>query len=382
MVWRVPETQEEYKQHIAGQIRRQGDGYLVVLPEEQDKDYDLAEITPLGERVAIQVKLYTKKKVGIDQVKKLLEFLETPAAAEFAGCARFVSVHGYSEQVFAFLEQIPNNKIALYVCNEKTDGRLEPAIPIRKPLHKWFGVFTSKGGVGKTTVAAHLAGAFARMGYKVLLLDVDPEQNLHRLFFNPELGKAELEVSFGKNSGENGKITVLDYNKFIRQSTKEPKAFMFDFIVVDCSPVLEENPKELLRVLDCAIIPTILNPLGLAKNSGVITRTFNKLRSVNNHANLFCLVNAYAVAEKKRNDVLVKFVQQHVGEYVQKTGDQKCALIPPEEVCIRHSTALLYWGYHIIDQSKPELAFRPAGRCYPLEDFLKLSEYLIEHLEL
>ena len=47
---------------------------------------------------------------------------------------------------------------------------------------KYIGVFTSKGGVGKTTVAAHLAGAFALMGYDVMLLDLDPDKNLRKLF--------------------------------------------------------------------------------------------------------------------------------------------------------------------------------------------------------
>jgi chromosome partitioning protein len=38
---------------------------------------------------------------------------------------------------------------------------------------------------------------------------------------------------------------------------------------------------------------------------------------------------------------------------------------------------LLYWGYHLVEGSKPQLAFREiAGRSFPKADFLKLLDYL------
>ena len=41
-----------------------------------------------------------------------------------------------------------------------------------------------KGGVGKTTVTAHLGAAFAAKGYNVLLLDLDLQGSLSSLFMN------------------------------------------------------------------------------------------------------------------------------------------------------------------------------------------------------
>ena len=49
---------------------------------------------------------------------------------------------------------------------------------------------------------------------------------------------------------------------------------------------------------------------------------------------------------------------------------------------IRYSLSLLYWGEHIINKSKPRLAFRSGGRSYPLADFLQLASYLEDHTEL
>lgn len=41
-----------------------------------------------------------------------------------------------------------------------------------------ISIFNNKGGVGKTTLTFHLAYALSEMGYKVLLMDLDPQCNL------------------------------------------------------------------------------------------------------------------------------------------------------------------------------------------------------------
>ena len=51
---------------------------------------------------------------------------------------------------------------------------------------KSIAVFNNKGGVGKTTLTYHLGCALAELGYKTLLVDLDPQSNLTLFGLDPE----------------------------------------------------------------------------------------------------------------------------------------------------------------------------------------------------
>ncbi len=52
---------------------------------------------------------------------------------------------------------------------------------------KAISVFNNKGGVGKTTLAFHLAHALAEMGHRTLVIDIDPQCNLTILGMDEEV---------------------------------------------------------------------------------------------------------------------------------------------------------------------------------------------------
>jgi len=241
---------------------------------------------------------------------------------------------------------------------------MSPPKPPRKRL-TYVGVFTCKGGVGKTTISAHLAGAFALSGYDVALVDMDPQRNLTTL-----LGEGvNLPGLGGKRS-----VTVYGIDEWV--DTKPPEDIKM--VVCDCSPAFDSNPAELVKKFDYCVIPTTLNPLGLNKNGHVIKSTLEAIRSINKTAELFVLINNYFEDETVKGKVLREEYQRFFQDLVGR--DKKFHFIDPEEAAIRNSKQLFYWGYHIYTGGRSELAFTPyAGKCLPKADFLNLLQYLEEN---
>jgi chromosome partitioning protein len=57
---------------------------------------------------------------------------------------------------------------------------------------KIVSIINYKGGVGKTTVTANVAGELANRGYNVLMIDLDPQASLTFSFVTPDYWKDEL----------------------------------------------------------------------------------------------------------------------------------------------------------------------------------------------
>ena len=227
-------------------------------------------------------------------------------------------------------------------------------------------------------MSAHLAGAFALMGFDVILVDLDPDKNLRKLFLNAEDGDDASLFIPGKKGQPGASITVLNHDEWDEKAYPDVK-----IVVCDCSPVLSENPKDLVAKFDYCIIPTTMNPLGVAKKADVITRTFGQIRAMNQKAEMFAVINGYdATAEaSERNRLLLDLLKSEISKYTAQ--DEKCKFIDPEDAKIRYSTALFYWGIHIVKKTAPELAFKEvAGRSYPRVDFLELADYLENHTDI
>ncbi len=57
--------------------------------------------------------------------------------------------------------------------------------------HEIIAIASTKGGVGKTSIAFHMAGSMAHHGYNVLVCDVDAQADLTGVFANQELEPSE-----------------------------------------------------------------------------------------------------------------------------------------------------------------------------------------------
>lgn len=341
-------------------LRREG--WSAQVASKEQKNYHLELVKP-NEKIAVQVR-NQRAKVHLGQIEKFLDFLEKANGRNFNG-GIFISTSGFTPSVYAYLreEKITNLKLAILRGNdliwdcEKLDATEE------RGRTTYIGVFTCKGGVGKTTVSAHLAGAFALNGYDVALIDLDRQQNMKKL-----LGEG---VYLPATRGEIGSvISVLGYEDWNEADYKETK-----IVVCDCNPEFDANPAEFIKKFDYCLIPTTLNPLGINKNADVIKRTFQEIRSVNSDAHLFVLINNLQTDEDNRNEFLNQILKTQFKQMSER--DSHLHYIDPSETAIRFSKQLLYWGFHIFENSKPQLAFRTVGRySYPRMDFLKLVDYL------
>jgi chromosome partitioning protein len=383
---------DDFELHIRTLYQKQG--YRVIMPQSlNNKGYDL-ELIKDNERIAVQIKNH-KTRCNVSFIRQFQDYLELPIAERFTA-GWFVSASGYSKPALTHVEseKPANLRLITYSAGRFVDDyaggsivreqepELVPPVPPPHPPEppneevKYIGVFTSKGGVGKTTVAAHLAGAFALMGYDVILLDLDPDKNLRKLFLqdlSDPNGDASMYVPPISKGRSGAVITVLNHDQWDEKVYRDVKV-----VICDCSPVISENPVELVKRFDYSIIPTTLNPLGIAKNSEVITRTFRYLREINKKTEMFAIVNCYETdaSVERRNKILTAHLENHIRTYADR--DPKCRFINPKEAAIRRSNQLQYWGYHIIDGSKPQLAFKNVGgRCNPRTDFLQLAEYLV-----
>lgn len=343
-------------------LRREG--WSAQAAPKETKEYDL-EIFKPGEKLAVQVR-NQRAKVHLGQVEKFLDFLNYPNAKNFSN-GLFISTSGFTPSVYSYLreEKINNFRLAILRDHQLIYNCDRFDLPEEREKTIYIGVFTCKGGVGKTTISAHLAGGFALNGYDVALIDLDRQQNMRKL-----LGEGVyLPATRGKGN-VGSVISVLSPDEWEDSAYKDTK-----IVVCDCNPEFEANPPEFIRKFDYCLIPTTLNPLGINKNADVIKRTFSEIRRENQKAHLFTLINNLQSDEENRNTLLNQVLKTQFKQMRER--DARLHYIDPSECAIRFSKQLMYWGFHLFEGTKPQLAFRTVGRySYPRMDFLKLVDYL------
>lgn len=116
---------------------------------------------------------------------------------------------------------------------------------------KVLTIAQQKGGAGKTTLAAHLAVAFARMGRRVALLDIDPQASLAAWFrlrsahAAPQVTPMVLSEIAGWRLGN--ELARLKHDS--------------DLIVIDSPPHAETEAKVAVRSANLVLIPIQPSPM-------------------------------------------------------------------------------------------------------------------------
>jgi chromosome partitioning protein len=108
-----------------------------------------------------------------------------------------------------------------------------------------IGVLNQKGGVGKTTLAIHLAAAFAHRGRRVLLLDADPQ------------GSA---LDWDAARAAEPLFTVLGKPTATLHRDMAALAADFDCVVIDGPPRVDDIARSAILASDVVLIPVQPSP--------------------------------------------------------------------------------------------------------------------------
>ena len=147
-------------------------------------------------------------------------------------------------------------------------------------MAKTVAIVNQKGGVGKTTSAVNLAAAIGYNGYKVLLVDMDPQGNATSgLGINKrEIVKSTYDMTVGDTKAKEilkvtgyANLSVLPSNMNLAGAELElvdmedrqvriknalaPIKEDYDFIIIDCPPSLGLLTVNVLCASDSVIVP-------------------------------------------------------------------------------------------------------------------------------
>ena len=141
---------------------------------------------------------------------------------------------------------------------------------------KTISIICQKGGVGKTTTVVNVAKIFSTLGYKTLIIDLDPQGNVSTYLNydkNPEKDSNAIDLLEKKNDIVPGKISnnldILSSNIKISKFNEEKivggsklqhafnmnKLDCYDLIIIDTPPTMSSLVQEALAVSDFYLIP-------------------------------------------------------------------------------------------------------------------------------
>lgn len=128
---------------------------------------------------------------------------------------------------------------------------------------KVVAIISQKGGVGKTTIAVHLAVAAVQAGYTVALVDLDPQ--------------ATAAQWSDWRGGENPAVVAAPHAR-LTPTLNEASASGVDLVIIDSPPAADSAAVAAAKAADLVIIPTRASAFDLhaIKTTAELVKVANK----------------------------------------------------------------------------------------------------------
>jgi len=214
----------------------------------------------------------------------------------------------------------------------------------RRPLPRVIAIANQKGGVGKTTTTVNLGACLAELGYRTLVVDLDPQGNastglgvenrgLETSMYHVLMHEAPLEncieptalkglfvapASLDLAGAEIELVSVIGREYLLRNAI-HAVLDDYDYILIDCPPSLGLLTVNGLNAAAEVLVPIqceyyALEGLGqLLRNVDLVKRKLNPTLEV---STIVCVMYD---ARTKLADQVVKEVRDHFGDKVCKT---------------------------------------------------------------
>jgi chromosome partitioning protein len=251
-----------------------------------------------------------------------------------------------------------------------TDTLSAAPSPFERPLPRFIAIANQKGGVGKTTTAVNLGACLAELGYRVLVVDLDPQGNastglginirdLQASMYDVMLNDLPIEDCVEATAVRNLFVApaALDLAgaeiELVPAFSREMRLRRaldlvrddYDFVFVDCPPSLG-----LLTVNGLAAASEVLVPIQCEyyalEGLGQLLRNVQLVqRNLNPRLELSAMVLVMYDARTKLADQVVHEVRDHFGEKV-------CNSIVPRTVRLSEAPSF----------GQPIITFDPTSR--------------------
>ena len=202
---------------------------------------------------------------------------------------------------------------------------------------KSIAVVNQKGGVGKSTTAAALAGGLCLCGRRVLAVDLDAQGNLsHTMRAQPRPGKSILEVLLGTlPAAEAVQATAMGdllpaskglsgADAFLSETGKEYRlrealeglSGAYDYCIIDSPPALGIATVNALTGADMAIVPAQADIYSLQG----VEQLAATVETVRRYCNPGLKVDGILLTRYSPRSVLSREVRELMGQLAQRLG--------------------------------------------------------------